>query len=343
MNRSSLAALAVTTLLASACGGSASDGSSSGTASQPSAQTIVVATEPAETELRPGATVQFVAQVTGTASTAVTWSVEEADGGTVDASGRYTAPATEGTYHVTAELNATASTTGANLLQVQASSAAKKKSTSVVHVSRTASSVAVSVNPSGTTVAAGSSAAFAATVTGTTNVAVTWSVAEGASCGTVNASGLYSAPTTGATCHVVATSQADTTRSATATVTVTAPAPSIAVSISPTTATVDACKGQVFTATVSNASNGSVTWSVLEAGGGTVTNGIYSAPQAAGTYHVVATSVADPTKSVQAAVTVAAERVLSVAVAPGSGAVQANGQLAFAATVTTTCGTFAAQ
>ena len=72
-------------------------------------------------------------------------------------------------------------------------------------------------------------------------------------------------------------------------------------------------------------------------------SGIYTAPQAAGTYHVVATSVADPTKMVQGTITVGPEKVLSVGVAPGSGTVQANGTLAFAASVTTTCGTFAAQ
>jgi len=42
-------------------------------------------------------------------------------------------------------------------------------------------------------------------------------------------------------------------------------------------------------------------------------------------------------------VTVGAEKIVSVAVAPGSGTVNANGTMAFAATVTTTCGTFAAQ
>jgi hypothetical protein len=72
-------------------------------------------------------------------------------------------------------------------------------------------------------------------------------------------------------------------------------------------------------------------------------NGIYTAPQTAGTYHVVATSVADPTKTVQGTITVGAEKVVSVAVSPGSGTVTSNGTLAFAATVTTSCGTFAAQ
>jgi hypothetical protein len=107
--------------------------------------------------------------------------------------------------------------------------------------------------------------------------------------------------------------------------------------------TLDACKGQVFTAAVTNSSNTAVTWSVTEASGGTVTNGAYVAPPTAGTYHVVAVSQADPSKTAQATITVGPEKVLSVAVAPGSGTVNASGQLAFAANVTTTCGTFAAQ
>lgn len=50
-----------------------------------------------------------------------------------------------------------------------------------------------------------------------------------------------------------------------------------------------------------------VTWSVREgSAGGTVTPaGLYSAPATPGTYHVVATSVADPSKSAAAVVTVA--------------------------------------
>jgi acyl-coenzyme A thioesterase PaaI-like protein len=122
-----------------------------------------------------------------------------------------------------------------------------------------------------------------------------------------------------------------------------AAAPVIAISISPTTVALDACKGQVFTASVTNSSNTAATWTITEPGGGTVTAGSYVAPTTPGTYHVVAASQADPSKTATATVTVRAEKVLSVAVTPGSGMVQANGQLAFAALVTTTCGTFAAQ
>src|ERR1700747_3270769 len=55
-------------------------------------------------------------------------------------------------------------------------------------------SVSVSVSPSTASVGVGQTQQFTATVTGTTNAAVTWSVAGGAANGTITASGLYTAP-----------------------------------------------------------------------------------------------------------------------------------------------------
>jgi hypothetical protein len=61
-----------------------------------------------------------------------------------------------------------------------------------------------------------------------------------------------------------------------------------------------------FTATVTGTTNPAVTWSVQEQAGGTVAAGLYTAPWVNGTYHVVAKSVADPTKSATATVAVSA-------------------------------------
>jgi len=315
-------------LFASACGASSSE---SGITNPPAGQTVIVTTAPADADVGPGDTLKFSALVTGTAATSVNWTVEEADGGTVDAAGLYTAPGIEGTFHVRADSAiASVKSHGASVVRVKKSAPAQQ--------------VAVAVNPGAVNVLLGGSAAFAAAVTGTANQSVTWSVQEGSSCGSVSSTGTYTAPNAAKTCQVVANSQADPTRSGSATVTVAAnPAPAVALSLNPTTATLDACKAAVFTATVSNSTNTAVTWSVTEAGGGTVVNGIYTAPQTAGTYHVVARSVADTTKTVQGTITVGPEKVVSVAVAPGSGTVQASGTLAFSATVTTSCGTAAAQ
>src|SRR5439155_14621235 len=80
---------------------------------------------------------------------------------------------------------------------------------------------------------------------------------------------------------------------------------SVGISISPTTAQIAARATQQFTATVTDADDKTVTWAVTEANGGTVdATGLYTAPTAAGTYHVVATSKQDTSKSATATVTV---------------------------------------
>src|SRR5436190_1118037 len=95
--------------------------------------------------------------------------------------------------------------------------------------------VTVVISPRTATVVAGATQQFTATVTGTTNHAVTWSVQEGASGGTVSNNGLYTAPSSSGTFHVIATSAADSSKSAAATVTVNAP---VAVTVSPKTKSV---------------------------------------------------------------------------------------------------------
>jgi len=290
-----------------------------------SAQAVAVEVTPGAVALAPGGRQAFVASVTGTVNTAVTWSVVEGTtGGTVSATGSYTAPSATGTYHVVA-------TSAAD---------PNARATATVTVT-TAPIVTVTVSPRTATVAAGGSTTFTATVSGTANTAVSWSVAEATGCGSITATGRYTAPAAAATCHVVATSSADSTRTDTATVTVTAPQP-VAISLAPLTGSVDACRTLSFTATVTGTANTAVAWSVAEgATGGTVSAaGVYTAPDLAGTYHVVATSQQDPTKSQTAAVTVV-ERILGVAVSPATISIPVGGSAQFTATVTTTCGSFA--
>lgn len=87
-----------------------------------------------------------------------------------------------------------------------------------------ASGVFVQVTPSTVGLYASQQQQFSANVAGSTNTAVTWSY--GPQVGTLTAGGLYTAPaslTTAQTVSVTATSQADTTKSATATVTLLPP------------------------------------------------------------------------------------------------------------------------
>ncbi len=89
------------------------------------------------------------------------------------------------------------------------------------------SGVSVSISPTSATVATGGSQQFSASVSGSSDTSVTWSVdgtAGGSSTvGTVSTSGLYTAPGTAGTHMVTATSVADTTKSASAGVTVITP------------------------------------------------------------------------------------------------------------------------
>lgn len=91
-----------------------------------------------------------------------------------------------------------------------------------------AAPVAVTVSPAAPALATDGTQAFSAAVTGSSNTGVTWSIQEGAAGGTISASGAYTAPAVVAngtgTFHIIATSQADPTKTASATVTVTAPA-----------------------------------------------------------------------------------------------------------------------
>jgi hypothetical protein len=84
--------------------------------------------------------------------------------------------------------------------------------------------VSVTIAPVTATVAASGSQQFTCTVKGSPNGACTWAVKEGAAAGAVSASGLYTAPTALGTYHVVATSQASPSASATATIVVSPPA-----------------------------------------------------------------------------------------------------------------------
>jgi parallel beta-helix repeat protein len=183
-----------------------------------------------------------------------------------------------------------------------------------VSLTTTVSAVAVSVgvSPTSAGLSAGSSRTFTATVSGSTNTAVTWSV-DGVSSGnstTGTISGLgssitYVAPNAAGNHTLKATSAADPTKSGTASITVTVPVP-VAVALTPDAATIAPGSNQTFTATVSGSTNTSVSWLVDGVTNGNAATGVisgsgnsvtYTAPSAIGSHTVKAVSVADPTKS----------------------------------------------
>jgi len=245
---------------------------------------VAVSVSPPAVTLFSAQTKQFMATVINASNTAVTWSVVAPGTGTINANGLYTAPAL-----IPSQQTVTVRATS----QVDSS----KSSTATI----TLAPVSVTVAPLSTTLSVGQSQQFTAAVSNSDNTAVTWSVIP-AGAGTVSATGVYAAPgsiTTQQTVTVQAASQADPTKFAAATVTL---VPGVILSLTPQAVTLAASQTQQFTVT----SQGGVTWSLSPAGVGTISaSGFYTAPDcipASQTVVVTATSVADPTNSISATV-----------------------------------------
>jgi hypothetical protein len=184
-------------------------------------------------------------------------------------------------------------------------------------------------------VALGSAQQFAATITGTANTAVTWRViggggCSGAACGTISAGGLYTPPASvpsPATLSVTVTSVADPTKSASSSVTLVAAA-AVLLSITPSSAVVPTASTDSFTANVTGTTNTAVAWSLSGAGcsgascGSLATSSlaaVYTAPVVAPSppsVTVIATSMAAPSKTASASVTILP--VVVVIVTPAS-------------------------
>ena len=247
---------------------------------------VAVSVQPLSVSLAAGAKQQFASTVTGSSNTAVTWT---ATGGTISSSGLFTAGSTAGTsFSVTATSAADTS----------------KSAHAAVTITAAPPQVSVSLKPTSVSLATGAKQQFTATVTGSSNTAVTWT----ATGGTITSAGLFTAGSTAGTgFSVTATSAADTSKSAHAAVTITAtpPPPAVTVSVAPPSATVMEGAKQKFTATVAGSSNTAVTWTAT---GGTISSaGLFTAGSSPGTsFTVTATSVANTSKSAHVAVTITA-------------------------------------
>ncbi len=262
------------------------------------APTIAVSVSPNTVSVPLGSAQTFTATVSGNANTAVTWSVVGGVGnGTVNSAGVFTAPAvmpSSATVKVRATSAANVSVFGeATVTLVQPPT------------------VTVSLSPSTAAVTLSTAQPFTATVTGSANMAVTWTVLGGSANGTVTSGGVYSAPSTlpnSATITLRATSVANGLVSADATITLLPPP--IIVSVQPGTATVSIGGTKQFSAIVTGTANTGVIWSVLGgASQGSITAaGVYLSPAAmpaSPTVTVRATSVANANSTADAVVTLA--------------------------------------
>jgi len=232
-------------------------------------------------------TQQFNATTEGLGGGGVTWSLSPTVG-TISADGLYTAPAVVGSSQT---VTVTATPQFANVVTANA----------VV----TLVPVAISAGPQNVTLIGSQTQQFTATVSGSSNTSVTWSI-NPSNAGTISASGLYTAPSTvpsAQTVTVTATSVADNTKGASVTVNLTP----VSVGVSPNIITLLALQTQQFTATVTGATNTAVVWSVSPSNAGSIASGgLYTAPSpitSIQTITVTATSVADSTKLATATVT----------------------------------------
>ena len=272
----SLVGLAVV-LLATACGGPAQLSSNDTPGVNPSITAL-----PSEASISPRSTVVFAAAVQGLADTAVTWSIQEGSaGGTVDAFGSYSAPASPGTYHVVVASAAAPEIKSVATVNVAVNVAQPAGAITKVYVYDATLAPAATVRMK-----------VSVTATGTIDQSVTWSLAAG-SLGSINpVTGDYTAPSAPGTYTAWAISNVDSTKRDYGNITVSGGTPGPTLAVAPASTSVKVGQTVQYAATGTGLAGGAASWSVAEgSAGGTVSaSGLYTAPSTPGTYHVVATS-----------------------------------------------------
>ena len=197
--------------------------------------------------------VGFTATLTPAGSGGVAYSIQEGTaGGSIDAT-RSDRPNQPGTYHIVATSQADPTQSAVAIVVVQ----------EAAHAVVTTSLTSATVTPQ-------SAITIAASVTGKTNMGVTYSIQEGGNGGTLTASAdgteTYTAPTTPGIFHVVATSQADTSQKSVSTIVVQfAPA---AIYSTLSAATLAPQTSVTLSAVVTNQTNTGVNYGIQEGNGG---------------------------------------------------------------------------
>ena len=233
---------------------------------------------------------------TGTFNSSVAW---QATQGSISTAGVYTAPASVPT--------GTTATVTATSIQY-----ATQTATATINLTAPASSItSVAVSCAAGTLTVGGTTTCTAAVqgTGSFSSAVTWS----ASAGTITASGNFTAPASGTSVTITATSQQDTTKSSSTTITLT-PAASTITSVAATCAASSLTVGGTTTCTAAVQGTGSfssaVTWS---ASAGTITaSGNFTAPASGTSVTITATSQQDITKYGAFSITLTASTTLQL-------------------------------
>lgn len=279
-------------VLLAGCGNGGAGGGSGGggTSNNPTITSVTASCTPTSVVEGGSSTCSAVVTGTGNYGSGVSWT---ASAGTITSAGAFTAPNTAETVTVTA---------------TSTEDPTKSGTASITVTAPTITSVAVTCSPA--SVVEGGSATCSANVkgAGSYSSSVSWS----ASAGSITSAGVFTAPNTTGSVTVTATSTEDSTKSGSASITVTAPV--IAVTISPSAVSVPSNGTQQFTATVTGTTGSqstAVTWTTTA---GTISSsGLLSLQGVSegATVTVTATSVADPTKSASATVTVT-QRVITI-------------------------------
>ncbi len=293
-------ALAGTIVLAG-CGGSSSSSSQS-----TRSQAVVTITWPSSSSrLIPAACNSIVVKFRNSSSTVATQTATRPTSGSTTTLTFDSLPV--GT--LTAQADAYPNSDGTGVVQASATTSVEIVSGQVTPVTLTMASTIdhLTISPTSPAVTAGATTTLSATaydasgnVVLVASSAISWaSGSEGVA--TVTSAGVVTGVAQGTASITVTDSESGVSASVTVTVN-----PAVEVTISPSAPSVSINGTQAFTATVKYATDTSVTWSVKEGStGGTITSaGVYTAPSTAGTYHVIATSVEDTTKSATAEVTV---------------------------------------
>lgn len=251
---------------------------------------VTVSVSPASATIANGSTLILVATVSGTTNTTITWT---ATSGTIIGSG------------TTATYIAPATGSGATIVATSGDpSGASGSATLTFTAPPTKQSVTITMLPTQQTMPGGTTQSFTATVSGAVDTSVTWSATGGTISGT-GSTITYTAPLIHGSYTITATANADPNQTAFATVTV--PAPTL--SVSPSSWTMGEGGVQTFTATVTNTNATGVSWTAtagsIPATGNSVT---YTAPNAATTVIITATSLADPSVKTTATVNVVASK-----------------------------------
>lgn len=253
--------------------------------------------------------------LTGANNQQLTWTLTPSVGSitaatTGNATNTYTAPGT-----ITAQ----------QVIRAEATSTADPSKKAAIDITLTP--VSISPSPAAVSLTAGQTQQFTATVTGSSNTAVTWS--RDPAVGTISATGLYTAPATitgRQTVTITATSNADATKTATMTVTLGN------FIVTPSSVSLPATGTQQLTATFGGVAT-AASWNLNPNVGAITAGGLYSAPSlvpSVQTVTITATHTAAPSMTATATITLLP---ITVSVSPQAITLNVNQTATFVATV----------